>query len=61
MVKQGRNTCRDKRYVHTFKAVEAGMFSLLVTFSLFWYVKVPRYVQSVWYVLHINLIKLEAV
>ena len=29
-VEQGRNTFRDKRYVHTFKAVEAGMFSTYV-------------------------------
>ena len=29
MVKQGPNTCRDKRYVSTFKAVEAGMCTYL--------------------------------
>ena len=28
-MKQGPNTCRDKRYVSTFKAVEAGMCSYL--------------------------------
>ena len=41
---------------HTmFKAVEAGTCMYL---GLFWYVHLPRYVQSVCY---INLMKLEAV
>ena len=36
----------------TFKAVEAGTCTYL---GLFWYVQVPRYVQTVWYVLYIYL------